>query len=70
MDVSSFASTPEMKGEWNLIRIALKKRWAQLTDDDFRYTEASLEDLILRIQLRTAASREAIEGFFKARQSE
>ena len=61
---------PESKGEWNLIRIALKKRWAQLTDDDLKYAEAGLEELIIRIQLRTAASREAVEGFFKARQSE
>ena len=54
----------------SIIRIALKKRWAQLTDDDLGYAEAGLEGLILRIQLRTAASREAIEGVFKSPQGE
>ena len=56
---------PEFEGELNLIRLTLKKKWAQLTDDDLKYTEGALEELIVRIQLRTAASREAVDAFFR-----
>ena len=62
---SSGMILPEIKGDWNLIRIALKKKWAQLTDDDLIYAEGMLEELVVRIQLRTAATRESIEALFK-----
>jgi uncharacterized protein YjbJ (UPF0337 family) len=57
---------PNFEGDLKRIRIELKKKWAQLTDDDLAYTEGTLEEYILRIQLRTAATREAVEGFFRA----
>ena len=51
----------EMKGNWNIVKGKLKKKWANLTDDDLRYEEGRDEELIGRIQKRTGQTREQIE---------
>ena len=50
-----------MKGNWNLIKGALKQRWAKLTDDDLQYVEGKEDELVGRIQKRTGDTREGIE---------
>ena len=51
----------EIKGNWNIISGNLKQKWGQLTDDDLRYSEGQLEELMGRIQKRTGETRHAIE---------
>ena len=51
----------EMKGNWNIAKGKLKKKWANLTDDDLRYVEGSQDELIGRIQKRTGRTREEVE---------
>jgi uncharacterized protein YjbJ (UPF0337 family) len=52
-----------LQGQWNQIRGELKKRWGQLTEDDLRFTNGNIDQLIGRIQSKTGEAREAIEKF-------
>ena len=58
-------NTLEIKGDWNITKGKLKQKWAQLTDDDLRYTEGRQDELIGRIQKRTGENREAVEKALK-----
>ena len=51
----------ETKGNWNVIKGKLKKKWANLTDDDLKYMEGDQQELIGRIQQRTGRTREEVE---------
>ena len=51
----------EMKGNWNIAKGKLKKKWANLTDDDLRFEEGQDDELIGRIQKRTGQTREQVE---------
>jgi len=51
----------QMKGNWNIAKGKLKKKWANLTDDDLRYQEGNDDELIGRIQKRTGQTREQVE---------
>ncbi|HZR17897.1 MAG TPA: CsbD family protein [Verrucomicrobiae bacterium] len=51
----------EMKGNWNIAKGKLKKKWASLTDDDLRFDEGQDDELIGRIQKRTGQTREQVE---------
>lgn len=53
-----------LQGQWNQLKGEVKKKWAQLTDDDLRWTNGNIDQLIGRIQERTGEKREAIEKFF------
>lgn len=50
-----------IKGNWNIAKGKLKRKYAQLTDDDLQYTDGSADELVGRIQKRTGQAREAIE---------
>jgi uncharacterized protein YjbJ (UPF0337 family) len=52
-----------LQGQWNQIRGELKKKWGQLTDDDLRFNNGNIDQLVGRIQQRTGEAREAIEQF-------
>ncbi len=52
-----------LQGQWNQIRGELKKKWGQLTEDDLRFTNGNIDQLIGRIQNKTGEAREAIEKF-------
>lgn len=51
----------EMKGNWNIAKGKLKKKWANLTDDDLRFVEGDQQELVGRIQKRTGQTREEVE---------
>ncbi len=55
----------EIKGDWNITKGNLKKKWAKLTDNDLQYAEGKQDELIGRIQKRTGESREAVEKAVK-----
>ena len=54
-------NTLELKGNWNIAKGKLKQKYADLTDDDLRYTEGKQDELVGRIQKRTGQAKEAIE---------
>lgn len=56
-------NTQVLQGQWNQVRGELKKKWGQLTDDDLRFADGNIDQLIGKIQQCTGAGREAIEQF-------
>ncbi len=60
----------QMKGNWNIAKGKLKKKWANLTDDDLRFMEGDQQELIGRIQKRTGQTREEVERAIEEAYSE
>jgi uncharacterized protein YjbJ (UPF0337 family) len=56
-------NTQVLQGQWNQVRGQLKKKWAQLTDDDLRLTNGNIDQLVGKIQHKTGEAREAIEQY-------
>lgn len=56
-------NTQALQGQWNQVRGQLKKKWGQLTDDDLRFANGNIDQLVGRIQHKTGEAREAIERF-------
>jgi uncharacterized protein YjbJ (UPF0337 family) len=56
-------NTLHIKGDWNIVKGKLKKKYAQLTDNDLRYEEGQEDELIGRIQKRTGDTKEAVEKY-------
>jgi uncharacterized protein YjbJ (UPF0337 family) len=56
-------NTQVLQGQWNQVRGQLKKKWGQLTDDDLKFANGNIDQLVGRIQHKTGEAREAIEGF-------
>jgi uncharacterized protein YjbJ (UPF0337 family) len=52
-----------IKGDWDIAKGKLKKKYASLTDDDLRYVEGQEDELIGRLEKRTGAAREELERF-------
>ena len=62
--------TQKLAGDWNQLKGALKKRWGQLTDQDFMGFEGDAEQLIGLIQCKTGEARDQIEKFLKQSSSD
>ena len=54
-----------LQGQWNQVRGELKKKWGQLTEDDLRFNNGNIDQLVGKIQQRTGEAREAIEQFLE-----
>lgn len=52
-----------LQGQWNQLKGEVKKKWSQLTDDDLRWTDGNVDQLIGRIQDRTGDARDQIEKY-------
>src|SRR5580693_8544917 len=62
-ETDPMVNTQVLQGQWNQVRGQLKKKWAQLTDDDLRLANGNIDQIIGRIQHKTGEAREAVEGF-------
>jgi uncharacterized protein YjbJ (UPF0337 family) len=58
-------NSDQLKGKLKQMSGEIKRRWGQVTDDDLRQAEGSIEKLIGKIQERTGDRREAIEEWMK-----
>ena len=58
-------NTLELKGDWNIMKGKLKKKYADLTDDDLKFVEGQEEELLGRIQKRTGKTRAQVERALK-----
>ena len=54
-----------IKGDWNVLKGKLRKKWGKLTDDDLTYMQGQEEELFGRIQKRTGETREAVERYVR-----
>lgn len=52
-----------LQGQWNQLKGEVKKKWGQLTDDDLRWTNGNVDQLVGRIQERTGEKRDQIEKY-------
>lgn len=53
----------QMRGDWNQVTGAVKEKFGEITDDELRETEGSLQKLTGLIQEKTGQSREQVEAF-------
>lgn len=51
----------QFKGDWNIAKGKLKQKFAQLTDNDLRYTQGQEEELVGRLQKLTGETYESME---------
>ena len=56
-------NTQVLQGQWNQVRGQLKKKWGQLTEDDLKFANGNIDQLVGRIQHKTGEAREAIPSF-------
>jgi uncharacterized protein YjbJ (UPF0337 family) len=62
-EIDTMVNTQVLQGQWNQVRGQLKKKWGQLTEDDLKFTNGNIDQLVGRIQHKTGEAREAIESF-------
>ena len=62
-ELGTMVNTQVLQGQWNQVRGQLKKKWGQLTEDDLKFTNGNIDQLVGRIQHKTGEAREAIESF-------
>jgi len=48
------------KGEWNEVKGKLKKKYAQLTDDDLKYEEGSEDQLLGRMEKKLGKGKDEL----------
>jgi len=66
---ASIVNKEMMKANFKQLRGEIKRRWGELTDDDFTQAHGDLGKLVATIQMRTGEQREVIEEWFRARES-
>jgi uncharacterized protein YjbJ (UPF0337 family) len=52
----------QVEGKWEQIKGRAKKAWAELTDDDFKKAEGSLDKLYGVIQEKVGDTKEAVKA--------
>ena len=62
-EIDTMVNTQVLQGQWNQVRGQIKKRWGQLTEDDLKFANGNIDQLVGRIQHKTGEAREAIESF-------
>jgi uncharacterized protein YjbJ (UPF0337 family) len=56
----------KLRGNWNQIKGNIKKRYADLTDDDLLYVEGKEDELVGRLQKKTGETKETIQSWFNS----
>jgi uncharacterized protein YjbJ (UPF0337 family) len=64
-DRSIEMNTDQMKGKFKQLSGEIKRKWGQVTDDDLKQAQGSMEKLVGKIQERSGDQREAIEEWLK-----
>ncbi len=57
------AMKDKLQGNWTQIKAELKKKFAQLKDDDLMYEKGKEEEFIGRLQYKLGKSKEEIRDF-------
>ena len=56
----------KLRGNWNLIKGNIKKKYADLTDDDLLYVEGKEDELVGRLQKKTGETKETVQSWFNS----
>ncbi|MCH8569190.1 MAG: CsbD family protein [Balneolales bacterium] len=56
----------ELKGNWNVLKGKLKKKYGDLTDDDLTYVEGQEDELYGKLQKKMGKTREEVAAEIKA----
>jgi uncharacterized protein YjbJ (UPF0337 family) len=59
-------NSDQMKGKFKQLSGEIKRKWGQITDDDLKQAQGSMEKLVGKIQERSGDQREAIEEWLKS----
>jgi uncharacterized protein YjbJ (UPF0337 family) len=59
-------NTDQVKGKFKQLSGEIKRKWGQVTDNDLREAQGSMEKLVGKIQERSGDRREAIEAWLKS----
>ncbi len=51
----------QFKGKWNQAKGKMKQKYADLTDDDLKYTEGKSDELLGRLQEKTGKTKEELK---------
>jgi uncharacterized protein YjbJ (UPF0337 family) len=51
----------QFKGEWHALKGKLRQKFAELTDNDFDYTEGQYEELLGHLQKKLGKSQQDID---------
>ena len=54
-------NSDQMKGKFKQLSGEIKRKWGQITDDDLKQAQGSMEKLVGKIQERSGDQRQAIE---------
>lgn len=57
------ALTDKLNGNWNQVKGQLKQKYADLTDDDLKYSEGQEDELLGRIQEKTGETKDKIKSY-------
>jgi uncharacterized protein YjbJ (UPF0337 family) len=57
-------NTTEFNGKWHEMKGKLKKKFADLTDDDLLYVEGKEEELYGKLQMRLGKSKDELKKVF------
>jgi len=57
------STTDKIKGNWNVLKGAIKKEYAKATDNDLKYEEGSEDELLGRLQILMGKTKEEVKSF-------
>ena len=52
----------EIKGDWNITKGGLKRKWARLTNNNFRFARDKQEELLGLLQKSMAEARKTVRA--------
>jgi uncharacterized protein YjbJ (UPF0337 family) len=56
-------NTTEAKGNWNIQKAKLKKKYADLTDNDLMYEEGQRDEMLGKLQVKLGKTKEELNKF-------
>ena len=54
-----------LKNHWSTVKVLLKGRFPELTDNDLAYVFGREDTVLERVTIRTGQSREQVEGYLR-----
>lgn len=51
----------QLKGKWNQVKGKFKQKYADVTDDDLKYSEGKFDEMLGRLQEKTGKRKEELK---------